>query len=195
MKKELKILIVNFFYSPSSEAHAFRWTELAEYWAGKGLDVEVLTVGYEGKPRIEVLNKVKVTTDNELNVNYRALIKKYSKELKIDRTNKMALLTRAYAKGKINNYEGALKDINSLIKMDSNFNKEAIYFRAWFHINLKNYSEAMNDYSRLIEKNEYLCVIISDSRSSTLSSSNGILKSVLFSLIFLKWVIFFLFSK
>ena len=71
--------------------------------------------------------------------------------LKIDRTNKMALLTRAYAKGKINNYEGALKDINSLIEMDSNFNKEAIYFRAWFHINLKNYSEAMNDYSRLIE--------------------------------------------
>ena len=35
----------------------------------------------------------------------------------------MALLTRAYAKGKINNYEGALKDINSLIKMDSKFNK------------------------------------------------------------------------
>ena len=101
-------------------------------------------------------NKVKVKIDNELNVNYRALIKKYSKELKIDRTNKMALLTRAYAKGKINDYEGALKDINSLIKMDSNFNKEAIYFRAWFHTNLKNYSEAMNDYSRLIEKNEYL---------------------------------------
>jgi len=100
-------------------------------------------------------NKVKVSGVNELNVNYRALIKKYSKELRIDKTNKMALLTRAYAKGKINNYKGALKDINSLIKMDSNFNKEAIYFRAWFHTNLKNYSEAIDDYSRLIEKNVY----------------------------------------
>ena len=101
-------------------------------------------------------NKDKVSSDNELNVNYRSLIKKYSKELRIDKTNKMALLTRAYAKGKIHNYEGALKDINSLIKMDSNFNKEAIYFRAWFHTNLKNYSDAMDDYSRLIEKNVYL---------------------------------------
>ena len=101
-------------------------------------------------------NKVNSASDNELNVNYKVLIKKMSKELRIDRTNKMAILTRAYAKGKINDYEGALKDINSLIKMDSNFNKEAIYFRAWFHTNLKNYSEAMNDYSRLIEKKEYL---------------------------------------
>ena len=101
-------------------------------------------------------NEVNISSDQELNVNYRALIKKYSKEFRINRTNKMALLTQAYAKGKINDYEGALKDINSLIKMDSNFNKEAIYFRAWFHTNLKNYSEAMNDYSRLIEKNEYL---------------------------------------
>ena len=101
-------------------------------------------------------NKVKVSNVNELNVNYRALIKKHSKELRIDKTNKMALLARAYSKGKINNYKGALKDINSLIKMDSNFNKEAIYFRAWFHVNLRNYSEAINDYSSLIENNEYL---------------------------------------
>ena len=101
-------------------------------------------------------NEVNISSDQELNVNYREIIKTFSQELRVDKTNKKALLTRAYAKGKINDYEGALKDINSLIKMDSNFNKEAIYFRAWFHTNLKNYSEAMNDYSRLIEKNEYL---------------------------------------
>ena len=113
------------------------------------------TISYDAKAHRQ-FNKVKVSSDNELNVNYRALIKKYSKELRFNRTNKMALLTRAYAKGKINDYEGALKDINSLIKMDSNFNKEAIHFRAMFNINLKNYTEAMDDYSSLIENNEYL---------------------------------------
>ena len=101
-------------------------------------------------------NEVNISSDQELNVNYREIIETFSQELRVDKTNKKALLTRAYAKGKINDFEGALKDINSLIKMDSKFNKEAIYFRAWFHTNLKNYSEAMNDYSRLIEKNEYL---------------------------------------
>ena len=101
-------------------------------------------------------NKVKVTSDNELNVNYKALIKKYSKELKVHKNNKKILFSRAYAKGKINDYEGALKDINSLIKIDPNFNAGAIYFRAWFLTNLKNYSEAMEDYSILIENNKYL---------------------------------------
>lgn len=115
-------------------------------------------------------NKDKVPSENELNVNYRSLIKKFSKELKIDKTNKKALLSRAYAKGKINNYKGALKDINSLIKMDSNFNAGAIYFRAWFHTNLKNYSEAMDDYSSLIEKNEYL---------KTSYSNRGFIKDIL----------------
>ena len=101
-------------------------------------------------------NKVNSTSDNELNVNYKELIKKYSKELKVDKNNKKILFSRAYAKGKINDYEGALKDINSLIKIDPNFNAGAIYFRAWFLTNLKNYSEAMEDYSILIENNEYL---------------------------------------
>ena len=88
-----------------------------------------------------IRDRVKVTTDNELNVNYRALIKKYSKDLRIDRTNKMALLTRAYAKGKIKNFNGALKDLNTLITMDSNFNDSAIFLRGWIHTNLKNNSE------------------------------------------------------
>ena len=37
-------------------------------------------------------NKVKVKGDNELNVNYKALIKKYSKELKVYKNNKKILI-------------------------------------------------------------------------------------------------------
>ena len=101
-------------------------------------------------------NKVEVSSNNELNVNYRAIIKKFSKELRIDKTNKKALLTRAYARGEINNFKGALKDLNTLITMDSNFNDSAIFLRGWMHLNLKNYSDAMDDYSRSIEKNVFL---------------------------------------
>ena len=101
-------------------------------------------------------NKVKESSHNELNVNYRKIIKNSSKELRVDKTNKKALLTRAYAKGKIKNFNGALKDLNTLITMDSNFNDSAIFLRGWMHINLKNYSDAMDDYSRSIEKNVFL---------------------------------------
>ena len=114
---------------------------------------------YTFTPKAEAhnqFNEVKVSSNNELNVNYRAIIKKFSKELKIDKTNKKALLTRAYARGKMKNFKGALKDLNTLITMDSNFNDSAIFLRGWMHINLKNYSDAMDDYSRSIEKNVFL---------------------------------------
>ena len=101
-------------------------------------------------------NNVNISSNQELNVNYRKIIKNSSKELRLDKTNKKALLTRAYAKGKMKNFNGALKDLNTLIKMDSNFNDSAIFLRGWMHINLKNYSEAMDDYSRSIEKNVFL---------------------------------------
>ena len=54
------------------------------------------------------------------------------------------------------NFKGALKDLNTLITMDSNFNDSAIFLSGWMHINLKNYSAAMDDYSRSIEKNVFL---------------------------------------
>ena len=114
---------------------------------------------YTFTPKAEAhnqFNEVKVSSNNELNVNYRAIIKKFSKELKIDKTNKKALLTRAYARGKMKNFKGALKDLNTLITMDSNFNDSAIFLRGWMHINLKNYSDAMDDYSRSIEKSVFL---------------------------------------
>ena len=101
-------------------------------------------------------NKVNISNNQELNVNYREIIKKSSKELRVDKTNKKALLTRAYARGKMTNFKGALKDLNTLIKMDSDFNDYAIFLRGWTHINLKNYSDAIDDYSRSIEKNVFL---------------------------------------
>ena len=100
--------------------------------------------------------KDKRSNDNELNLNWRKIIKTNSKKLKFDKNDEAALLVRAFAKGKVKNYRGALKDINKLIHMDSKYYNLAILLRAWSHINLKNYSEAMNDYSSLIENNEYL---------------------------------------
>ena len=105
---------------------------------------------------IQTFNKVNISSNQVLNVNYREIIKKTSKELRIDKTNKKALLTRAYARGKMKNFKGALKDLNTLIKMDSDFNDSAIFLRGWIHINLKNYSVAMNDYSRSIKNNVFL---------------------------------------
>ena len=101
-------------------------------------------------------NKVKESSHNELNVNYIEIIKNSSKELRVDKTNKKALLTRAYARGKINNFRSALKDLNTLIKMDSDFNDSAIFLRGWIYTNLKNYSDAMDDYSRSIKNNVFL---------------------------------------
>ena len=56
----MRILIINFYYYPSSEAHSFRWTELAEYWAKKDMQVEVITMNYKGQPRYNIEKKVQV---------------------------------------------------------------------------------------------------------------------------------------
>ena len=102
------------------------------------------------------LNEVNISSDQELNVNYREIIKTFSQELRVDKTNKKALLTRAYAKGKMKFFKSALKDLNFLIKMDSDFNDSAIFLRGWIHTNLKNYSDAIDDYSRSIKNNVFL---------------------------------------
>ena len=101
-------------------------------------------------------NEVNISSDQELNVNYREIIKTFSQELRVDKTNKKALLTRAYAKGKMKFFKSALKDLNFLIKMDSDFNDSAIFLRGWIHTNLKNYSDAIDDYSRSIKNNVFL---------------------------------------
>ena len=38
-------------------------------------------------------NEVDISSDQELNVNYREIIKTFSQELRVDKTNKKALLT------------------------------------------------------------------------------------------------------
>ena len=57
----MRILIVNFFYYPSAEAHSFRWQQLAEYWAKKDMQVEVITMGYEGLPKYKIEKNVHIT--------------------------------------------------------------------------------------------------------------------------------------
>tara|TARA_B100000963_G_scaffold202554_1_gene176306 strand:- start:50 stop:580 length:531 start_codon:yes stop_codon:yes gene_type:complete len=119
------------------------------------LAITTYTISKEAKAHMQFY-KDKESNDNELNINWREIIQINSKNLKSDKNYQESLLVRAFAKGKIKNYRGALKDINKLIKMDSKYNNLAILYRAWFHRSLRNYSEAMDDYSILIENNEYL---------------------------------------
>ena len=119
------------------------------------LVITTYTISKEAKAHWQFY-KDKESDDNELNINWREIIKINSKNLKSNKNYQLSLLVRAFAKGKIKNYRSALKDINKLIKMDSKYNNLAILYRAWFHINLRNYSEAMDNYSSLIENNEYL---------------------------------------
>ena len=64
----MRILIVNFFYSPCSNAHSFRWTQLAEYWAKQGKTVEVITGRYQDEPDYQLINNVFVTRIDGLNL-------------------------------------------------------------------------------------------------------------------------------
>lgn len=38
----MKVLLVNYYYKPMVDAHAYRWTQLSEYWTGKGFEVDVI---------------------------------------------------------------------------------------------------------------------------------------------------------
>lgn len=39
----MRILIVNYYYPPLIDAHAYRWEQIAQYWAKNGHQVEVIT--------------------------------------------------------------------------------------------------------------------------------------------------------
>ena len=56
---------------------------------------------------------------------------------------------RAYSKKELNDYRSALKDLNTILKIDSEYNA-AVALRAWVNIKLRNYPEAIDDYSKLI---------------------------------------------
>ncbi|MBD0679880.1 glycosyltransferase [Pseudomonas sp. PSB11] len=38
----MKVLLVNYYYHPMVDAHAYRWTQLSEHWAEKGFQVDVI---------------------------------------------------------------------------------------------------------------------------------------------------------
>lgn len=39
----MKILIVNYYYPPTTDAHAYRWAEIAKFWVKSGHNVHVIT--------------------------------------------------------------------------------------------------------------------------------------------------------
>jgi glycosyltransferase involved in cell wall biosynthesis len=55
-----KVLIISFQYWPALSARAFRWTALAEGWAGKGREVHVVCARLPGRPAFETVSGVQV---------------------------------------------------------------------------------------------------------------------------------------
>lgn len=56
----MKILIINYFFPPVVDAHAYRWGQLASYLASQGHDVMVLTGGVKGQSAYEVQDGVTI---------------------------------------------------------------------------------------------------------------------------------------
>ena len=46
----MRILIVNYYYPPLIDAHAYRWEQIAKYWAKSGHQVEVIAGRIRGVP-------------------------------------------------------------------------------------------------------------------------------------------------
>ncbi|MCB9438294.1 MAG: glycosyltransferase [Anaerolineales bacterium] len=56
----MKLLIITYSYAPLLNPRAFRWTALAEYWAARGHEVEVISAAKRDLSQDEVLNGVHV---------------------------------------------------------------------------------------------------------------------------------------
>jgi hypothetical protein len=61
-----RYLIITYSYKPLSNARAFRWTALAEYWAAQGHHIDVVCGWEAGLPHEEILNGVHVYRVNAL---------------------------------------------------------------------------------------------------------------------------------
>jgi len=55
-----RILIISHSYKPFLNPRAFRWSAIAEHWAGQGKDVDVITSWLPGLKRYELTNGVEV---------------------------------------------------------------------------------------------------------------------------------------
>ena len=51
----MKILILNFYHTPTTDAHAYRWSQIACHYAKQGHEVEVITGKIVGAPDVEKL--------------------------------------------------------------------------------------------------------------------------------------------
>lgn len=49
----MKLLIVSYVYAPDCSPRAYRWTALAEFWAGKGHHVDIVSAWKQGDARVE----------------------------------------------------------------------------------------------------------------------------------------------
>lgn len=59
-EQRTRLLIVTYSYYPTVNPRAFRWTELAEYWASAGDSVDVIAGWSPGSSRMEVRNGVRI---------------------------------------------------------------------------------------------------------------------------------------
>lgn len=57
----MRVLLVNYYYKPMVDAHAYRWEQLSEYWVGKGFEVDVICSKVAGIKNIENCFGVNVT--------------------------------------------------------------------------------------------------------------------------------------
>ena len=56
----MKVLIVNYYYAPTIDAQAYRWTQISQYWAVQGYDVEVITGKVKGMPSNAIESGVRI---------------------------------------------------------------------------------------------------------------------------------------
>ncbi len=57
----MKILIVNYYYPPTTDAHAYRWAQIAQLWAKSGHKVDVISGKVHGSNRNTIDDDVNIT--------------------------------------------------------------------------------------------------------------------------------------
>ena len=57
----MRVLIINYFYPPVVDAHAYRWEQIARYWITQGHQVDVITSRLHGVPNRSLQAGVNVT--------------------------------------------------------------------------------------------------------------------------------------
>ncbi|WP_181381777.1 glycosyltransferase [Pseudomonas prosekii] len=100
----MKVLLVNYYYKPMVDAHAYRWAQLAEYWAARGFEVDVICSKVSGAPSAERVNNVNVTRvgffqakkiQSEQNLNSQSA-EKYTSVLAVLKKNARLLYRKIY---------------------------------------------------------------------------------------------------